>query len=179
MAKYIKTEEGYKRLEDVDGMIHLVDVGSVVLVDNLTYEAYNNGNYPKCTFIVGEKYDVIINGVTYENLTCYLRGEWRVIGSNDECPYYIDDDGGDNLYLDSSIETITIIQQSVKKIPKNYLPYNNVLLEGDAIPVPEFAEVGQTMIVSEVDENGKPTAWETIDTPTSTQIQITTWGADD
>ena len=122
MAKYIKTEEGYKRLEDVAGMIPLVDVGAVVLVDNLTYEAYNNGNYPKCTFIVGEKYDVIINGVTYENLTCYLHGDWRVIGSNDECPYYIDDDGGDNLYLDSSIETITIIQQSVKKIPENYLP---------------------------------------------------------
>ena len=32
---------------------------------------------------------------------------------------------------------------------------------------PISAEVGQTICVSEVDENGKPTAWEAIDFPTS------------
>ena len=41
----------------------------------------------------------------------------------------------------------------------------NVLLEGDAIPVPEIAAVGQTIVVKTVDRNGKPTEWETIDKP--------------
>ncbi len=34
------------------------------------------------------------------------------------------------------------------------------------IPVPETAEVGQTVVVKTVDENGKPTAWEAKDLPT-------------
>lgn len=39
----------------------------------------------------------------------------------------------------------------------------NVLLEGDAVPVPESATVGQTIAVKSVDENGKPVEWECID----------------
>lgn len=31
------------------------------------------------------------------------------------------------------------------------------------IPIPETAQVGQTIVVSEVDENGKPTKWEAVD----------------
>lgn len=38
---------------------------------------------------------------------------------------------------------------------------------GDYIPVPSIAEVGQTIVVKEVDENGKPTAWEAVDMPIS------------
>lgn len=34
---------------------------------------------------------------------------------------------------------------------------------GDYIPVPSTAEVGQTIVVKAVDENGKPTAWEAVD----------------
>jgi hypothetical protein len=36
---------------------------------------------------------------------------------------------------------------------------------GDYIPVPATASVGQTIKVSAVDENGKPTAWEAADFP--------------
>lgn len=39
----------------------------------------------------------------------------------------------------------------------------NVLLEGDAIPVPTTAQVGQLLSVKAVDEAGKPTEWETVD----------------
>ena len=39
----------------------------------------------------------------------------------------------------------------------------NVLLEGDAIPVPETAEAGQILFVKAVDENGKPVEWEATD----------------
>lgn len=35
-----------------------------------------------------------------------------------------------------------------------------------AIEAPETAEVGQTIVVKEVNENGKPTAWEAADLPT-------------
>lgn len=38
-----------------------------------------------------------------------------------------------------------------------------VLAEGEAVPVPPIAEVGQTMIITAVDEDGRPTEWEPID----------------
>lgn len=41
----------------------------------------------------------------------------------------------------------------------------NVLLEGDAIPTPTTAQVGQLLSVKAVDENGKPTEWEVVDMP--------------
>ena len=43
----------------------------------------------------------------------------------------------------------------------------NVYLEiqSGAIPAPETAEVGQTIVVKEVDENGKPILWEAADLP--------------
>lgn len=44
----------------------------------------------------------------------------------------------------------------------------NVLLEGDAIPVPSTAKVGQLLAVKAVDENGKPTEWETVDPAANT-----------
>ena len=34
-----------------------------------------------------------------------------------------------------------------------------------AIPAPEVAEVGQTVVVKEIDESGKPVAWEAVDFP--------------
>lgn len=37
--------------------------------------------------------------------------------------------------------------------------------DSDFIPVPTTAEVGQTIVVKAVDENGKPTEWETADLP--------------
>lgn len=35
------------------------------------------------------------------------------------------------------------------------------LLEGDAIPTPQTATVGQVLVVKAVDEDGRPTEWET------------------
>lgn len=37
------------------------------------------------------------------------------------------------------------------------------IVSGDYIPVPSTAEVGQTIVVKAVDENGKPTEWEAAD----------------
>ena len=36
---------------------------------------------------------------------------------------------------------------------------------GDYIPIPASAEVGQTIVVKAVDEDGKPTEWEAVDVP--------------
>lgn len=35
-----------------------------------------------------------------------------------------------------------------------------------AIPAPETASIGQTIVVTEVDKNGKPAVWEAVDLPT-------------
>lgn len=44
---------------------------------------------------------------------------------------------------------------------------------GDYIPVPSTAEVGQTIVVKAVDENGKPTAWEAVDLPNNEKFIVT------
>lgn len=41
---------------------------------------------------------------------------------------------------------------------------------GDYIPVPSTAEVGQTIVVKAVDENGKPTEWEAVDAADAAEI---------
>lgn len=41
---------------------------------------------------------------------------------------------------------------------------------GDYIPVPSTAEVGQTIVVKAVDENGKPTEWEPVDAADAAEI---------
>lgn len=41
-----------------------------------------------------------------------------------------------------------------------------------AVAAPETAEVGQTIVVKEVDENGKPTAWEAANLPTEDEWEL-------
>ena len=40
-----------------------------------------------------------------------------------------------------------------------------LLKAGEAIPIPQTASVGQTVVVKAVDENGKPTEWEPVEIP--------------
>lgn len=51
------------------------------------------------------------------------------------------------------------VEKILEVVKEEYLP-ENILLKNDAITVPETAQVGQTIVVSEVDENGKPIKWE-------------------
>ena len=98
----------------------------ITIVDNLTYEDYDNGNYPRLTFVIGQSYDVIWNGVLYENIVCNLIDDWRVLDDGTfSTPFYIDDDGGDDLYIsanDDSNFTVSILTQTIHKIDKKYLP---------------------------------------------------------
>ena len=103
------------------------------LVSNLTSEDYNNRNYPPCNFVVGNTYDVIWNGESYNGLICYDSHGYHTIGG-EGYPFIIDDDGGDSLYvLDNENEegnfTVSIIRQkTIKKLDEKYLP-DSVVLE--------------------------------------------------
>ena len=105
---------------------HWTEGAEEVLVDNLTREDYENGNKPQCTFIVGDKYDVIWNGTLYEGLECHLEGVWRVIASPEAGQsFYINDDGGNNLYISNADGNwiVSIIKQAkVHKLDVKYLP---------------------------------------------------------
>lgn len=46
----------------------------------------------------------------------------------------------------------------------------------NAVLPPAAAAVGQTLVVKAVDENGKPTEWETVQ---KSAIKLITWEADD
>lgn len=128
---YIKNRPFYEVLKET------------VLVDNLTFADYNNGNAPGLTFVVGQSYDVAWNGKLYEGLICYNYSGYRVIaGSDMGYPFYIDDDGGNGLWIDSEDNnwtvSITTVQSTVQKIPLKYLPeMSSVGKEGSA----EGAEV--------------------------------------
>lgn len=70
----------------------------VEMVSNLTTEDYNNENHPLCNFVPDNKYKVIWNDKVYDNLICYKSESYNVIGG-DGYPFYIDDDGGNGLYI--------------------------------------------------------------------------------
>lgn len=105
-----------------------------VIVDNLTSDEYMDGNYPQCTFVVGDAYHVIWNGTLYENLTCSDFDGWRVLGNPEVCPFYIDDNGGDALYIEpageeSFIVSIIHVAKDINKIDSKYLPDNVATIE--------------------------------------------------
>lgn len=50
--------------------------------------------------------------------------------------------------------SISVIEEKIHQIEEKYIP--------NAVPKIETAEIGQTLVVKSVDENGKPTEWETM-----------------
>ena len=86
------------------------------IFEDLTFADYDSGNAPQCTFIENDVYHVIWNDVLYEDLICWFDGEFNILGnSNDNLPFYIDDDGGNDLYIDandgSTNWTVTILKE--------------------------------------------------------------------
>lgn len=113
--KYIKDMYGENIIEEV-------------LIDNLTSEAYNDENYPQCTFVVGDTYNVIWNDTLYENVVCTEADGWRFLGGTEDYPFYIDDDGGNALYIEAEGEAFTVsvihIVRTINKIDHKYIPDN-------------------------------------------------------
>jgi hypothetical protein len=139
-----------------------------VLVDNLTSADYNDGiNVPLCNFIIGNTYKVIWNGKVYDNLICHEIDGYNVIASTqNNCPFYIDDDGGNDLYIDAEEEyTVSIIEkkETVHKLDEKYLP-NDIARIGD-IPTElpangGYADIADIAISASKDSAGNTiTAW--------------------
>ena len=133
----------------------------------------------------GFVYDVYVDGVLY-SCTAYTNGSKIYLGNpsisnsattlphNNE-PFYIYWAGGTAtsgmFYKDSTLSyplTIKVTDHAYyvyDQMPVGYLPDEAVTEDElpDAVVNPSAAEIGQTIIVKEVDENGKPTAWEAAD----------------
>lgn len=127
------------------------------------------------TFEVGKTYTVIWNGTEYEcvaqDMGALTDGDWSgaglgnlsVVGATDTGePFAIMPNNGMLLVapFDGTTElTLSIYQnnETVHKLPGKFLP--------GSVPVVPTATVGQTIVVQEVDENGKPTRWEAVDLP--------------
>jgi lysophospholipase L1-like esterase len=112
----------------VKNRTHWEETKETVLVDNLTFDEYDNGNAPQCNFVPNQVYTVVWNGKKYENLVCYFDGDYNIIADpNLGCPFYIDDDGGDDLYIESYEDntdwTVSIFttQTVVHKLDPKYL----------------------------------------------------------
>ena len=125
-AKYIPTGNDSWDLYLPSGGVGYGD--EVLIVDNLSYEDYDNGNYPPCTFIIGEKYTVTIDGNVYSDVECAsLQGYNALVGTtvNGE-DFGIHDNQGNDLFISSTFEwsTISIVQDSIHKIDAKYLPDN-------------------------------------------------------
>lgn len=52
---------------------------------------------------------------------------------------------------------------AVQKLDEKYVP-DSIARTDNVVPVPESTEVGQTLVVKTIDENGRPTGWETVET---------------
>ena len=98
----------------------------IEIVSNFTVEDYENGNLPSCNFVAGNKYKVVWNGDVYDNIICYTDGECNILGGSDEYPFYIDDDGGNSIYIGDAdngfIVSIYETREVVHKLDKKYLP---------------------------------------------------------
>ena len=107
---------------------HYKEKRTEVCVENLSSYEYKLGMFPKCNFIPGYSYTVILNGITYNNLICYCEGDYNIIASRSpNAPFYIDDNGGDGLYIEGIEDenyTISIYKNIniVHKIDKEYIP---------------------------------------------------------
>lgn len=76
---------------------------------------------------------------------------------------YLDENGVKALPDVTEADNGKALQVDNGKWVAKELPESGGSVSGDYIPVPSIAEVGQTIVVKSVDENGKPTEWETAD----------------
>lgn len=98
----------------------------VLYVNKLTRYEYENYPTLPCNFIPGERYIVIWNGKRYDDVVCISDGSYNILGSYDSSyPFYIDDDGGDCLYISADGDftvSIYIDKTVIHKIDSKYLP---------------------------------------------------------
>lgn len=129
-------------------------------------------------FIIGQKYKVIID----ENVTIleakhadYI-GDRKIYAPSSTAPdntgvgFYLECSLSLNrysLYMPSSYDERTVkisiykYKEEIIQLDEKFIP-NSIARAFDVIPTPAIASVGQTIAVKTVNENGKPTEWETV-----------------
>lgn len=115
-ADYVKNRTHWKGEENIS-----------TLLENYTSVEYSSGEERKAfTFIPNQRYKVVWNGTVYDNLVCFFSDGYNVIADYTlGCPFHIDDDGGDGLYVESSDEwTVSIYADLTEwhKLDIRYLP---------------------------------------------------------
>lgn len=113
-----------------------------ILVDCLTKTDYEAGNFSGCTFTDGTEYVVTFNDRTYENLVCYTDGDFHIlVSTSDGYDFYVDDDGGDGLYIEYDGDwEISITELVPHKLNKKYLD-----IPENVATVDDVQEVANTM----------------------------------
>lgn len=128
-------------------------------------------------FVEGKTYSVKWDGAEY-NCVAYVSpyaaagvvsiGNKVDIGENTGEPFVMSSIGGTSLQIVrkdgkyTGSVTVSVDEVTVHKVDEKYLP--------DGIAKADTAEVGQTIVVKSVDENGKPTEWEAADLPTNYRL---------
>lgn len=173
-----------------------------VLYD-LQLNGFSENGYVMCVatipLVVGQKYEVVWDGVSYIT-TCYYTGNaflslgnptnnngfgWTdepftmVVLPIDNVPYLTISavDVENKISNDKSVDTHSVIIKGISYniIDKNYLPK----IEASELLKVENAEVGQVLVVKTVDEDGNPTEWEAVnlkdDIVNSVLAALPTW----
>lgn len=144
---------------DITALGLIVEPAPFILEEGKEYEVVWDGVNYILTAIVGK------NGAFYGGIS--IGNSAFSGGSMDSVPFYIwYNASGDRIYftpldlsnndLDITMDTHSIIIKTdeIAPIDLEYIPSNVAKIE--------TAKIGQTLIVKSVDENGKPTEWETI-----------------
>lgn len=126
----------------------------IAVYDGVRYETQADMRYTG-----GQDAGCIGNGALYESYYFADTGEPFVVY---EEPAY-----GSNAHVrfaDEGTHTLEIYVEEaiIAPIPETYLP--------TTVPVIQSAQVGQTIAVKAVDENGKPTEWEAVDVITEARV---------
>lgn len=206
MAKYIKTEEGYKTVDGIDGAATVEMVESVVeMVESAaetaqtTADGKMNAHNPVGTgsFSMNRQVDTVVGDYSHaEGYYTTASGDYsHAEGYKTEASghyqhvqgrFNIDDVDAEGKALNTYAHIVGNGTSDTDRSNAHTVDWNgvgwyqgglqvggnaqddgakSVLLEGDAIPVPSTASIGQTIVVKAVDETGKPTEWEAVDLP--------------
>ena len=129
---------------------------SYKLLEGSRYTVYWNGTAYACTAALASSGDMVLGNGYYHMTTMQNTGE----------PFCFTESGGSGYVKKSTATAETFTVRIVKlpdlvpnKLPAEFLPDG---IGGNA-NIDVTAAVGQTIVVKSVDENGKPTAWESAD----------------
>ena len=133
----------------------------------------------------GQKYAVIYNGTEYTGIVKWNEIIYTNVVGNESLnslgndtgePFFFNNTKPNQecfLFFDTNGEhtiSVYLVEDEIHPINEEYIP--------TTVPVVPTAAVGQTIAVKSVDENDKPTEWETIDpwtitSPNGTQFKLT------